>query len=146
MTLIRDILEKKGSQVYSVDLNETAHAAAEKMVEHGVGSLLVMDGDQICGIITGRAYLRDSALKDRSAQSTVVTDISTCDGVAIHPGYTVEAAMAIMTERHIRHLPVLEKDQLAGLVSIGDLVKQVSKQHQAEIHYLTEYLTGKYPA
>lgn len=146
MATIRDMLAKKGSQVHSIDGSETVYEAVAEMVKHGVGALLVFDGDNICGIITERDYLRDIALEDRSSKTTKVSEISTCDIIAIEPECSVEEAMAIMTERHIRHLPVIEKGQLAGLISIGDLVKQASTDQEFHIRFLTDYVTDKYPA
>lgn len=144
-TTMADILKKKGNKVISIDENESIQNAMELMVRHNIGGLLITTAGGICGILTERDFLSKVALTKLSITDTKVKDIASCNLVAIDPAYTVGEAMAIMTDQHCRHLPVMEKDQLVGLVSIGDLVKQASEDQQAHIHYLTDYLTGKYP-
>lgn len=145
-TTIRDILNVKGSDVLTIDGSETVYTAVKKMVDHKVGAIIIMDEGAVCGIYTERDFLRSVVVDPRDAKTTQVKATSSCNVVAVDPSTTVEEAMAVMTEARIRHLPVMEKGNLVGLVSIGDLVKQASKDQQAHIHYLTEYLTGKYPA
>jgi CBS domain-containing protein len=115
------------------------------MVEHNAGCLLVTEGEQIRGIITERDYLRGIALAGRTSKTTQVQEIMTSRIVVVHPGTSVEEAMAIMTDQRFRHLPVVDSGKLVGLVSIGDLVKQISQDRKFEIQYLTDYITGKYP-
>jgi len=145
MGKISDILTKKGSQVYTISQGETVFEAVKRMVEHNAGCLLVTEGEKIHGIITERDYLRGIALAGRTSKTTQVQEIMTSRIVVVHPDTSVEEAMAIMTDRRFRHLPVVDSGKLVGIVSIGDLVKQISQDRKFEIQYLTDYITGKYP-
>ena len=142
MGRIADLLAKKGNEVYTIEGTATVYEAVKKMVERNTGSLLVTQGDQICGIITERDYLRHIVLEGRTSKTTQVREIMTSQVICIDPNYAVEECMAIMTAKRIRHLPVLEKGKLVGLVSIGDLVKQISQDQKYEIQYLTNYITA----
>jgi signal-transduction protein with cAMP-binding, CBS, and nucleotidyltransferase domain len=115
------------------------------MVDHGVASLIITEGDAIRGIFTERDYLRRIVLEGRTSKDTPVGDVMTERLIVVEPTHTLEECMALMTRERIRHLPVLENRQLAGLISIGDIVKHVSKEQAAEIRDLTDYITGKYP-
>jgi len=145
MGRVADLLRVKGRMVHSIESGATVFEAVKRMVDHNVGSLLVLDGDEIRGIITERDYLREIALKGRTSKTTSVREIMTSQLVCVGPNHLIEECMAIMTTKRIRHLPVLEDGRLAGVVSIGDLVKQLSKDQKFEIQYLTDYITGKYP-
>ena len=145
MGTIADILAKKGSQVYTIGQTETVFEAVKRMVEHNAGCLLVTEKEQIRGNITERDYLRGIALAGRTSKTTEVQEIMTSQIVVVHPETSVEEAMAIMTDQRFRHLPVVDSGKLVGLVSIGDLVKQISQDRKFEIQYLTDYITGKYP-
>ncbi len=145
MGKIAHVLAKKGAQVYTINQAETVFEAVKKMVELNTGCLLVTEGEEIRGIVTERDYLRGIALAGRTSKETQVREIMTSRIVVVQPDTSVEEAMAIMTDRRIRHLPVVDNGKLAGLVSIGDLVKQISQDRKFEIQYLTDYITGKYP-
>jgi CBS domain-containing protein len=145
MGKIAHVLAKKGAQVYTINEAETVFEAVKQMVELNTGCLLVTEEEEIRGIVTERDYLRGIVLTGRTSRATLVREIMTSRIVVVQPDTSVEEAMAIMTDRRIRHLPVVEKGKLAGLVSIGDLVKQVSQDRKFEIQYLTDYITGKYP-
>jgi len=145
MGRVVDLIRTKGNDVYSIESNASVYEAVQKMVTQNVGSLLVMDGSEIRGIITERDYLRDIVLKGRTSRTTAVREIMTKQVVCVEPADSIEDCMAVMTERRIRHLPVVEGGRLIGLVSIGDVVKQLSKDQRAEIRYLTDYITGRYP-
>ena len=145
MGMITHILATKGTQVHTIRRTDTVFEAVKKMVELNSGSLLVTEGEEVCGIITERDYLRSIVLAGRTSKTTQVREIMTTRIVVVQPGTTVEEAMAIMTDRRIRHLPVVDKGKLVGVVSIGDLVKQISQDRKYEIQYLTDYITGKYP-
>lgn len=145
MGKIAHVLAKKGAQVYTINQAETVFEAVKKMVELNTGCLLVTEGEEIRGIVTERDYLRGIALAGRTSRATQVREIMTSRIVVVQPDTSVEEAMAIMTDRRIRHLPVVDNGKLAGLVSIGDLVKQISQDRKFEIQYLTDYITGKYP-
>ena len=146
MGRVTDLLRAKGRDVYSIESAASVYDAVRSMVDHNVGSLLVVDGPEIRGIITERDYLREIVLKGRTSRTTRVGEIMTAQVVVVTPQDTIEDCMAIMTRQRIRHLPVLDGGRLAGLVSIGDVVKQLSTDQKAEIRYLTDYITGKYPA
>lgn len=144
-TLVRDILKTKGSEVITCRGGETVLAVAKKMVDHNVGAVVMMDGESVCGIFSERDFLRKMVTDPHDPSTTQLREIATCNVVCVDPGYTVAEAMAVMTEVHVRHLPVMEKGTLVGLVSIGDLVKQVSQDQETHIRYLTDYVSGKYP-
>lgn len=143
---VASILESKGRMVRSIGPELTVFEAIGEMVTHNVGSLLVLDGGAIVGIITERDYLRKIALEGRSSRTTRVREVMTPRVVVVDIGEDVESCMAVMTAQRIRHLPVLENGALAGIVSLGDLVKHISKAREAEVHYLQDYITGRYPA
>src|SRR5205085_11655675 len=113
------------------------------MVAKNVGALLVCDGDEIAGIVTERDYLRRVELEGRTARETSVREIMSSPLVEVGPETTVEEAMALMTERRIRHVPVFADGALAGMVSIGDLVKFQSRQQSVQIQHLTDYITAR---
>lgn len=143
---ISTILDKKGKQVHTISPEASLQEAARVMVERNIGSLLVESRSQILGIVTERDYLREVALRGHSPESTQVKDIMSERLICVDPEYTLDECMAIMTEKHIRHLPVIDQGKLIGLVSIGDLVKRVSANQKAHIRYLHDYITNKYPA
>ena len=145
MGRVADLLRAKGREVHTISPAATVYEAVDRMVRHNVGSLLVVEGDEIHGIITERDYLREIVLKGRTSRETPVRDVMTTRVVCVGPEDTIESCMAVMTEKRIRHLPVLEGGRLTGLVSIGDVVKRLSMDQRAEIRYLTDYITGKYP-
>lgn len=146
MGKIADILRAKGSNVHTVAADATVFEAIRKMVDANVGSLLVTEGDAIVGIITERDYLRRVALEGRTSKQTLVREIMGTRVLCVAPEAEVEACMAVMSEQRIRHLPVMDQGRLAGIVSIGDLVKQQSSERKAEIQILTDFIVGKYPA
>ena len=146
MGRVADILRAKGPNVHSIDPAATVYKAVRQMVDHNVGSLLVMKEEEIQGIITERDYLREIVLKGRTSRETPVAQIMTRKMICVDPNVEIESCMGIMTEKRIRHLPVLDGGRLAGLISIGDVVKQLTKDQKHEIRYLTDYITGKYPA
>ncbi|MBI5709438.1 MAG: CBS domain-containing protein [Candidatus Eisenbacteria bacterium] len=146
MSRVAEILARKGGQVHVISPGATAFEALVKMVKNGVGSLVVVDGDDIVGIITERDYLRRVALQQRDAGATPVREIMTGNPICLGPDRPVEDCMAIMTRERIRHLPVIEGGRLAGLVSIGDTVKHLSAEREVEVRHLTDFITGKYPA
>lgn len=145
MSQVSDILKVKGTEVFTIDRNATVLDAIKKMVDNGVASLVVTDGDKIRGIITERDYLRRIALEGRTSKTTPVADAMTERLIVVEPTSSVDDCMSMMTRERIRHLPVLEKGKLAGIVSIGDIVKFLTKKQEAEIRYLTDYISGKYP-
>lgn len=143
---VADILNRKGHDVVSTGTSSTVYEAIAKMVDQNVGSILILDEGRLCGIFTERDYLRRIILQGRSSKTTNIEDVMTPDVFGVDPSYTVDECMAIMTEKKCRHLPVMENDQLVGVISIGDCVRELSANAQARVQYLTDYITGKYPA
>ncbi len=145
MGLIAEILAKQRKEVQTIEPGATVFDAIRKMVEHNIGSILVADGEAILGIFTERDYLRRIVLENRTSKTTRVEEVMSPKLVCVDPDRSVEDCLAIVTQERIRHLPVLEEERLVGIVSIGDLVKFLSKERAIEIRYLTDYITGKYP-
>jgi CBS domain-containing protein len=146
MGTIANVLAGKGNEVHTIAAEATVYDAIVRMVERNVGALLVLNGDRIAGILSERDYLRQIVVKGRTSKTTRVEEIMTSPVVYVGPMQPVEEALAIMNDRRIRHLPVVDEGRLIGLVSIGDLVKQVAKDRKFHIQYLTDYICGKYPA
>ena len=143
MPRVADILAVKGSDVHSISPDATAYQAIDRMVQHNVGSLLVLKGDAIAGIFTERDYLRRVTLADRNPKTTLVREVMTERLIFVDPDKSIQDCMAIMTQGRIRHLPVVQSDRVVGMISIGDLVKHLSKEQEVEIRYLTQYITGR---
>jgi CBS domain-containing protein len=140
---VAQILRGKPSRtVHAIGPNDTVYDAVKKMAEHGIGGLLVMEGEKILGIITERDYARKIALTGRTSKETPVSAIMTTEVLCVGPQQTTEECMAIMTENRVRHLPVLDKGKLIGLVSIGDLVKDIISEQQFIIEQLEHYIAG----
>jgi CBS domain-containing protein len=142
MTTAHDILRFKGQIVHSVRPDDTVLAALGVMAEHDIGAVLVVDGDTVCGILTERDYARKVVLAGRSSKDSPVRAVMTADVVCVPPSHTVGDCMAVMTERRVRHLPVVEGGQLVGLVSIGDLVKATIDEQEFTISQLKSYIAG----
>ncbi|MCG6964178.1 MAG: CBS domain-containing protein [Acidobacteria bacterium] len=143
--LLKAILDFKGSAVHTIAPETTVLDAVGRMNEKGVGALLVTDGDQPVGMFTERDVLRRVVDVRRDPSSTKVAEVMSRELVVVHPEVTVEEAMAIMTERRCRHLPVIEGDDIVGMVSIGDLSRWMSRRQANHINDLMSYITGKYP-
>jgi signal-transduction protein with cAMP-binding, CBS, and nucleotidyltransferase domain len=141
MNEVSKILEAKTHELLTIDAGVPVIEAVRRMVEANVGSLLVTEDGEIVGIVTERDYLRRVALEGRDENAAAVREIMSSPLVVVGCETTVEECMALMTERRIRHLPVVEDGTIVGLVSIGDLVKFTSKRQSVEIQYLTNYIT-----
>ena len=137
-----EILEEKGGEVLKVDAESSVFEAVQLMVEKNVGSLLVTEGGDITGIVTERDYLRRVTLEARTDRETPVREIMSSPLIVASPETTVDECMALMTDRRIRHVPVVDDGSVVGVVSIGDLVKFKSKLQTFEIQYLTNYITA----
>jgi CBS domain-containing protein len=137
-----EILEEKGGDVFEIDGGASVFEAVQLMVEMNTGSLLVTEGGEITGIVTERDYLRRVTLEGRAERETGVREIMSSPLIVASPQTTVDECMALMTDRRIRHVPVVEEGKVVGLVSIGDLVKFKSKLQTFEIQYLTDYITS----
>jgi len=144
--LIRNILNKKGSQVFDINPDNTVFEAIEKMADKNIGALVVVEDGKLAGIITERDYRNKVILKGRTSKTTKVREIMSSDLITVEPSDSVETCMALMTDRKFRHLPVLEEGKLCGVISIGDLVKSVISKQEVEIHNLRDYISGgSYP-
>jgi len=142
MATIRQLLDKKGQEVFSVRPDETVYDAIKKMADENVGSLTVMEGDKLIGIITERHYARNVVLKGRASPKTLVRDIMETNVVFARPDQSVETCMAIMTEKAVRHLPVIEQGKVVGMISIGDLVKDIISDQTFVIDQLVNFIHG----
>lgn len=142
MRQVRHLLDVKGNAVYSVRPDDTVYAALERMAEHGVGSLAVVDGDELVGLVSERDYARKVVLKHRSSLDTPVCDVMSSPVLSVGLDATVDECMHLCTERRVRHLPVLDDGKLTGLVSIGDLVKALLDEQSEEIAHLQRYIAG----
>lgn len=140
MSTIRDVLQEKGRKIWSVRADETVFDAIKRMDEHDVGSLLVVDGRKLIGILTERHYARNVILKGRTSPTTRVGEIMETDVICVHPLQTVEECMALMTTKFVRHLPVVEDGDLIGVVSIGDLVRSIIQDQRFVIEQLEHYI------
>lgn len=146
MKTIRDLLKAKGDgPIYSVSPQDTVFEAVTRMVEFKVGAMLVKDGKNIAGIVTERDYLRFISVKGRTARDTPVREIMTPKVIYVTPDTNLDEVMTIMTAQRIRHVPVMKDEELLGIVSIGDVVKQVSKDQKVQIRTLEEYIADSYP-
>jgi CBS domain-containing protein len=143
MNLVSDILDEKGHEVLEIEAEETMLDAVRRMVEANVGSLLVTESGRVVGIVTERDYLRRIALERRDDEATLVRAVMSSPLVVVTPDTPIDECMAIMTDRRIRHVPVVDGNDVVGVVSIGDVVKHRSKQQSFEIKYLTEYITSR---
>jgi CBS domain-containing protein len=140
--MISGILDAKGTDVWTVGPHDTVLEALQLMADQNVGAVVVVDGDDLVGILTERDYARKVALTERRAQETPVEDVMTTDIYTVTLSETVAGCMETMTERRIRHLPVMVDGRLAGLVSIGDIVKATLAQHRDLIAQLEHYITS----
>jgi len=143
MNQVSEILGDKGREVLEIEADASALEAVKRMVEANIGSLLVRDDAEIAGIVTERDYLRSVALKGPTDEQVTVREIMSSPLIVVSPETTIDECMALMTDRRIRHVPVVGDDgEVVGIVSIGDVVKFKSKQQSFEIRYLTDYITA----
>jgi CBS domain-containing protein len=140
---VSDILKDKERELLTIASDASVYDAVKEMVEANVGSLLVTVDGRIEGIVTERDYLRRVTLEGRTDQDTHVSEIMSSPLVVVTPSTSVDECMAVMTDRRIRHVPVVDDGDIVGLISIGDLVKFQSKQQSFKIQYLTDYITAR---
>lgn len=142
-TTVAEILKSKGSTaVHAIAPHATVYEAMKLMADKNVGALLVMEGPAVVGIFSERDYARRIVLKDRNSHDTPLSAVMTSQVMFVRPDQTAEQCMALMTENRLRHLPVMDNGQLLGLISIGDLVKQIISEQQFIIEQLEHYITG----
>lgn len=143
MTTVAEILKSKtSSMVFAITPTATVYEALRLMAEQGIGALLVKDGETIVGIFTERDYARKIALMGRTSAQTRVSDVMTTSVLFVQPSQTSEECMQLMTSKRLRHLPVVDNGQLVGLVSIGDLVKDIISEQKFIIEQLEHYING----
>ena len=143
MNLVADILREKGDAVFRIEATSSVFDAIKKMVEANVGALLVTDGEAISGIFTERDYLRRVTLEGRTDRETQVGEIMSSPVICVTSDTGIEESMALMSERRIRHAPVVDGGALVGMISIGDLVKFQSRQQSFQLKYLNDYITAR---
>jgi len=139
---VTDILSAKGREVWAVKPDDTVFDAVKQMAERRVGSVLVLDGDRLVGIVTERDYARKVILEDKSSKGTPVADVMTDKVLCVTPERTVDECMALMTEKRARHLPVVDQECVVGVISIGDVVKATIDEQQVLIDQLQHYISG----
>jgi CBS domain-containing protein len=137
---VRQILAVKQHQLLSITPSATVYDALQVMAEHDVGALVVLDGEHLVGIFSERDYARKVILFGKSSKELAVSEIMTRRVLCVGPEYTVDQCMALMTEKRVRHLPVLDHKQVVGVVSIGDVVKEVISEQQSVIEQLEHYI------
>jgi CBS domain-containing protein len=143
---VRELLLEKGSTVYSIRPESTVFEALSLMAERNIGALLVMKGDSLEGIITERDYARKVALQGRHSENTTVGEIMSPIMYQISSSGTLSDAMSLMSDHHVRHLPVIDDSRVVGILSIIDLVKRIITVQRMEINHLQNYITGRYMA
>lgn len=139
---VKQILANKPANVYSVSPAATVFEALEEMMNKNISALVVLEDGQLKGIFTERDYARKIALKGKSSKDTRVSEIMTAGLITVSPSDTIDYCMNIMTERHIRHLPVVDGDRICGMVSIGDVVKSIIEAQQSTIQQLESYINS----
>jgi len=142
MKAVRNILENKGRDVWTIAPDRTVLEALRTMADKNVGALLVLDGETITGILSERDYARKVILHGRSSKELMVKEIMSSKVYFVSPEQNIEDCMSLFTNKRVRHLPVLENDKLAGIISIGDVVKAVIAEQESTIKHLENYITG----
>ena len=142
MTTVRQLLQTKGHKVISVAPNSAVYDAIQLMADKNISALSVLEHNRLVGIFTERDYARKVVLKGKASPTTLVAEVMSRNPVCVVPDQTVEQCMAIMTDKTIRHLPVLENNNLVGIVSIGDLVKSIIQEKEYIIDQLGHYIQG----
>ncbi len=143
MITVRDILDRKGRDVYSVSPEDSVYTALEKMSERRIGALMVVERDKLVGVVSERDYARKVVLAGKLSRETAVRDIMTSKVYYVAATHRIDECMALMTDKGIRHLPVMDGDRLDGVVSIGDVVKAVISHQEFIIEQLEHFITGR---
>jgi len=142
MKRVCDLLSEKGREVWWLTPDATVYEAIDQMAQKGVGALLVMEGELLVGIVSERDYARKVILKGRASRETQVSEIMSNPVICVPPELTVEQTMALMTEKHVRHLPVVVEETVVGVISIGDVVRGIIEDKEFYIQQLTTYITS----
>jgi CBS domain-containing protein len=141
MTRVSDLLKLKGRDIWSLPPDATVYEAIDQMAQKSVGALLVMEGERLVGIVSERDYARKVILKGKASQETEVREIMSRPVICVRPEFTIEETMALMTEKRVRHLPVVVEDKVMGVISIGDVVRGIIDDKEFYIQQLTNYIT-----
>jgi CBS domain-containing protein len=141
MTRVSDLLKHKGRDIWSLPPDATVYEAIDQMAQKSVGALLVMEGERLVGIVSERDYARKVILKGKASQETEVREIMSRPVICVRPEFTIEETMALMTEKRVRHLPVVVDDKVMGVISIGDVVRGIIDDKEFYIQQLTNYIT-----
>jgi CBS domain-containing protein len=142
MATVRDILREKGDQVWTIEPDKSVYDSLSLLAEKKIGALVVLDGQKVIGMVSERDYARKVILKGKASKDTPVRDIMTTRVYYVSQDRMVDECMALMTDKSIRHLPVIENDALIGIVSIGDVVKSMISEREFIIERLESYITG----
>jgi CBS domain-containing protein len=142
MTIVKQLLQGKGSEVWSISPEATVYEALQLMADKNVGALVVLEGGKLAGIISERDYARKVILHQKSSMQIPVSEIMTRTVFFVSPDASIEECMALMTNQRVRHLPVLEDDRLVGVISIGDVVKAIISNQEFMIEQLQNYIVG----
>ena len=142
MVYLKQILQEKGGDVWSIKPDDTVFAAIQLMADKRIGALLVIDGEILAGIISERDYAREVILKGKSSRETAIREIMTDEVVTVSSDHRVQDSLGLMTKHRIRHLPVVDEGKVVGMISIGDLVKNIIDEQQSTIEQLENYIKG----
>ncbi len=143
MKTVKQILDKKGYAIHSVTPASTVYEALQKMAQEGIGALIVLDGEELAGIVSERDYARKIVLLGQRSANTPVKDIMTKNVICVSSDHGVEASMSIMSDRRVRHLVVRDDGRITGVISIGDVVKAIIEDQQFTIEQLQTYISGR---
>jgi CBS domain-containing protein len=142
MGVVKQILEGKGTEIFTITPDTSVYHALELMVEKNVSALLVMENDKLAGIFTERDYARKVVLKGKKSTETQIGEIMTSNLITVSPSSTIDECMALMTGKYIRHLPVVADGKLAGIISIGDVVRRIIEDQKSIIGHMEQYIAG----
>ena len=142
MASMKQLLEAKGHDVWSISPDATVYEAIKMMADKEIGALVVLEGESLVGVLSERDYARKVVLQGRSSMDTKIREIMTSRVAYAKPEQSVEECMAMMTDKRVRHLPVMDGERLLGLISIGDLVKAIIEEQQHTIRQLEQYISG----
>lgn len=143
MKTVRDLLNSKGYTIWAVSPYDTVFEALRVMAEHNIGAVLVLDGQDLLGILSERDYARKVVLQGKSSRTMPVHEIMTRRVITVRPEQSIEECMALMTEHRVRHLPVMDKGKIIGVISIGDVVKAIISEQEFVIGQLETYIMGR---
>jgi CBS domain-containing protein len=141
---ISDILKEKNDALFTISPNSTVYEAITEMANQKIGAILIVNANKLVGVFSERDYLNKIVLQGLTSKTTKVMDAMTSEVVIVTPDTPIEEALNVMTQKHFRHLPVLEGPKLVGIVSIGDLIKQKIQDQEITIKYLTDYISSAY--